>query len=53
MGFIKEHGKVTVVELTELFSLSEGRVRAILLEMVKAGAIKKNGRTKSVYYTLE
>jgi len=53
VGFIAEHGKVTVAELTELFSLSEGRVRAILLEMVKAGAIKKNGRTKSVYYTLE
>jgi len=53
VGFIAEHGKVTVAELTELFSLSEGRVRAILLEMVKAGSIKKNGKTKSVYYTLE
>ena len=34
---------VTVVELTELFNLSDGRVRAILLEMVRAGVVKKNG----------
>ncbi|MCL2664506.1 MAG: transcriptional regulator, partial [Defluviitaleaceae bacterium] len=53
VGYIAEHGMVTATVLTELFNLSEGRVRAILLEMVKAGSIKKNGKTKSVYYTLE
>ncbi|MCL2747388.1 MAG: hypothetical protein FWE59_01875, partial [Oscillospiraceae bacterium] len=35
VGYIEEHGEVTAAELTELFGLSEGRVRAILLEMVK------------------
>jgi len=52
MSYLEEHGRVTVAELTELFDLSEGRVRAILLEMVRAGAIKKNGKTKSVYYSI-
>jgi len=51
VGYLEEHSRVTVAELTELLNLSEGRVRAILLEMVRAGVIKKNGRTKSVYYT--
>ena len=52
IGYLEEHGRVTVAELAELFDLSEGRVRAILLEMVRAGAITKNGKTKSVYYTI-
>jgi DNA-binding transcriptional regulator PaaX len=33
-----------------MFGLSEGRVRAILLEMTKDGLIEKIGKTKSVYY---
>jgi ATP-dependent DNA helicase RecG len=53
ISYLEEHKRVTVVELAEMFDLSEGRVRAILLEMVKAGVIKKNGRTKSVYYSFE
>jgi len=53
IGYLEEHSRVTVAELTELLNLSEGRVRAILLEMVRAGAINKNGRTKSVFYTLK
>ena len=53
VGYIEEHGKVKVSELTELFNLSEGRVRAILSEMVKDGVVRKVGKTKSVHYTLE
>jgi ATP-dependent DNA helicase RecG len=50
VNYAKEHGRVTVAELTELFGLSAGRVRAILLEMVKDGDLKKIGKTKSVHY---
>jgi len=52
VGYIEEHGKVKVSELTEIFNLSEGRVRAILSEMVKDGIVRKVGKTKSVYYTI-
>ena len=46
------HGRITVAQLADVFDLSEGRVRAILLEMRKEGAIKKVGKTKSSYYLL-
>ena len=49
---LEERGKVTVAELAGIFSLSEGRVRAILLEMTKEGTIKKVGKTKSAYYEI-
>jgi len=49
--YIEEHGRVSVSDLAEIFNLSEGRVRAILLEMVKED-IQKMGKTKSAYYIL-
>jgi ATP-dependent DNA helicase RecG len=51
--YIKEHGQATVSDLVELFGLSEGRVRAILLEMTKENLIEKVGKTKSAYYVLK
>ena len=50
--YIEENGKVGVANLTELFGLSESRVRAILLEMVREGVIKKVGKTKYAHYVL-
>ena len=53
VDFLEERGQATVSELTEMFGLSEGRVRAILLEMTKDGLIEKVGKTKSAYYVLQ
>ncbi|MDR1687988.1 MAG: winged helix-turn-helix transcriptional regulator [Clostridiales bacterium] len=50
---LKERGKATVSEITGMLFLSEGRIRAILLEMTKDGLIEKVGRTKSAYYVLK
>jgi len=52
IGYLEKPGRVTVAELTELFDLSEGRVRAILLEMARGNIIKKVGNTKSAHYIL-
>jgi len=53
VDYIEEHGRVSVSDLAEIFNLSEGRVRAILLEMVKEDIIQKIGKTKSAYYVLK
>ena len=53
VDYLEEHGKVSVSDLTEIFNLSEGRVRAILLGMVKEDVIQKIGKTKSAYYVLK
>ncbi|MCL2078598.1 MAG: putative DNA binding domain-containing protein [Oscillospiraceae bacterium] len=52
-SYLKSHSKVTVAELTGIMNLSEGRIRAILLEMAKDGIIMKIGRTKSAHYVLK
>ena len=52
VNYINEHGKISVSELANIFKLSEGRIRAILLEMTKEGTIKKIGKTKYAYYVL-
>ena len=52
LDYIEEHGKASVSGLAEILHLSEGRVRAIFLEMTKEGVIRKVGRTKSAYYVL-
>ena len=48
-----EHGQATVSDFAKILNLSEARVRAILSEMVKKGAIDKIGKTKSSYYVLK
>ena len=52
MDYIEENDKASVADLVTILHLSEGRVRAILLEMTKEGITKKMGRTKSTYYVL-
>lgn len=51
--YLTEHDNVTAIELTDVLNLSYARIRAILLEMTKDGAIKKVGKTKSAFYVLE
>ncbi|MDR2524671.1 MAG: putative DNA binding domain-containing protein [Oscillospiraceae bacterium] len=53
LAYLEEHSQVTVSDLTEMLGLSEGRIRAILLEMTKDGFIEKEGKTKSAYYVLK
>jgi ATP-dependent DNA helicase RecG len=53
LEYIREHGQATVADFAEIFGLSEGRVRAVLLEMSREGEIEKVGRTKSAYYVLK
>jgi ATP-dependent DNA helicase RecG len=50
---LEERGHVTVSDLAEMFGLSEGRIRAILLEMTKDELVEKVGKTKSAYYVLK
>ena len=51
--YLKEHDQATAADFAEIFDLSEGRIRAILLEMAKESVIEKVGRTKSAYYVLK
>ncbi|MDR0695961.1 MAG: putative DNA binding domain-containing protein [Christensenellaceae bacterium] len=50
---LETHGQATVADFADVFKLSDGRVRAILLEMTKENVIEKVGKTKSVYYVLK
>ena len=52
VSYLDSRSKATVSELTQVMNLSEGRVRAILLEMAKEGIIRKVGKTKSTHYEL-
>jgi len=51
-NYLSEHSQATVMDFAGILKLSEGRVRAILLEMAKEGVVKKVGKTKSAYYVL-
>ena len=53
LSYLDEHGRATVAVCAEVLKLSEPRVRAILLEMVKKNMIDKVGKTKSSYYVLK
>jgi ATP-dependent DNA helicase RecG len=50
LDHLEDHGKATVADFTEIFGLSDGRIRAILLEMTQDNLIEKIGKTKSAYY---
>jgi ATP-dependent DNA helicase RecG len=51
--YFEEHGKAKVSEFVEIFGLSDGRVRALLREMVNDGTIEKVGDKRYAYYTLK
>ncbi|MDR2570002.1 MAG: putative DNA binding domain-containing protein [Oscillospiraceae bacterium] len=53
VDYIKEHDNASVADFVEILHLSDGRVRAILLDMTKEGLIEKIGKTKSAYYILK
>ncbi|MDR2900184.1 MAG: putative DNA binding domain-containing protein [Treponema sp.] len=53
IAHIEKHGHASAQNLAEVLHLSEGRTRAILLNMTKEDVIEKIGKTKSVYYVLK
>ena len=53
VSFIEQHSQATVADLIEVVGLSDGRVRALLREMVSDGTIEKIGKNRYVYYILK
>ena len=53
ISYLNEHNHATAADFSGIFNLSEGRVRAILLELSRDGIVKKMGTTKAAYYVLK
>ena len=51
--FLEENGQAKVGELINLVGLSDGRVRALLREMVSDGTIEKVGTNRYTHYKLK
>jgi ATP-dependent DNA helicase RecG len=53
VAYLEEHGKAKGSDFTEVIGLSDGRVRALLREMVNDGTIEKVGDKRYAYYVLK
>jgi len=53
ISFLKENGKAKTVDFINIFELSDGRIRALLREMVSDGTIEKIGDKRYTYYVLK
>jgi DNA-binding IclR family transcriptional regulator len=53
MLFLKENNQAKVSDLVNIIELSDGRVRALLREMVKDGTIEKIGESRYTHYVLK
>ena len=53
ISFLEENGQAKVSDFVNVIGLSDGRVRALLREMVSDGAIKKVGNNRYAYYILK
>jgi DNA-binding IclR family transcriptional regulator len=51
--FLKEHKQAKVTDFVVVIGLSDGRVRALLREMVSDGTIEKVGDKRYAYYVLK
>jgi len=51
--YLEEHSRAKVSEFADVIGLSDGRVRALLREMVSEGIIKKIGDKRYAYYVLK
>ena len=51
--FLEENGRAKVGDFVNVIGLSDGRVRALLREMVSDGIIKKIGNNRYAYYVLK
>jgi predicted HTH transcriptional regulator len=53
LSFLEENERAKIGELINLIGLSDGRVRALLREMVSDGTIEKVGTNRYTYYILK
>ena len=51
LNFLSQHEKITRKDVEELISVKDRRAREILSEMVKMGVLKKQGKSRNIYYT--
>ena len=51
LNFLSQHEKITRKDVEELIAVKDRRAREILSEMVKNGVLKKEGKTRNIYYT--
>jgi ATP-dependent DNA helicase RecG len=52
VAYLEEHGQAKVSEFVDVIGLSDGRIRALLREMVSDGIIEKVGDKRYAYYVL-
>ncbi|MCL2767184.1 MAG: winged helix-turn-helix transcriptional regulator [Synergistaceae bacterium] len=53
ISFLEEHGRAKAIDFANVIGLSDGRVRALLREMVSDGTIEKVGNNRYAYYVLK
>jgi ATP-dependent DNA helicase RecG len=53
VSYIEENGQARVGDIINIIGLSDGRVRALLREMVGDGTIEKVGKNRYAYYVLK
>ena len=53
ISFLEEHGQAKASDMIKVIGLSDGRVRALLREMVSDGIIEKIGNNRYAYYVLK
>src|SRR6056297_1177436 len=51
LNFLSQHEKITRKDVEELIAVKDRRAREILSEMVKNGVLKKEGKSRNIYYT--
>jgi ATP-dependent DNA helicase RecG len=52
LDFLYKNGKITRVDVEQLFNVKERRARDILKNMVDKGILKRKGKGSKVYYEL-
>ena len=53
LAYLEKHGQAKASEFADVIGLSDGRVRALLRDMVSDGAIEKVGDKRYAHYLLK
>ena len=53
ISFLEENSQAKIADFINIIGLSDGRVRALLREMVSDGTIEKVGKNRYAYYVLK
>ena len=48
--YVLENGSITTTETVEILDVKQRRARAVLLNMIKAGYLRKEGAARSTIY---